>query len=77
MDLYKAIQELHEEKARLDQVIASLEELLRSGESLKDFHFEKRRGRKSMSPNERLAVSQRMKNYWARRRSQNASQASS
>ena len=76
MDLYKAIQELHAEKARLDQVIASLEELLRSGESLKDFHFEKRRGRKSMSAAERLAVSQRMKNYWARRRAQTAARAS-
>jgi hypothetical protein len=71
MDLYKAIQELHAEKERLDQVIASLEELLRSGQSLKDFHFEKRRGRKSMSTTERLAVSLRMKNYWARRRTQN------
>ncbi len=72
MDLYKAIQELHEEKARLDQVISSLEELLRSGKSLKDFHFEKRRGRNSMRPAERAAVSQRMKNYWARRRAQSA-----
>ena len=73
MDLYKAIRELHEEKARLDQVIASMEELLRSGESLKNFHFEKRRGRKSMSASERTLVSERMKNYWAKRRAQSNS----
>jgi hypothetical protein len=72
MDLYKTIRELHEEKARLDQVIVSLEELVRSGEPLREFRFEKRRGRKSMSPAERQAVSQRMKTYWARRRAAQA-----
>lgn len=68
MDLYKVIRELHEEKTKLDQVITSLEELVRTGEPFKDFRFEKRRGRKSMNTAERQLVSQRMKSYWAKRR---------
>ena len=70
MDLSKVIQDLNAEKAKLERVIASLEELQRfaglavppapgSGE---------RRGRKPMSPEEKLAVSERMKKYWASRR---------
>jgi hypothetical protein len=72
MDLYKAIRILHAEKSRLDHVIANLEELERTGGSLKDFRFERRRGRKSMSQEERREVSERMRNYWARRRGQMA-----
>jgi len=68
MDLYKAIRELHEEKKRLDQVIASLEALLAVEEAKKNQEPEKRRGRKAMSPEERLQVSQRMRAYWAARR---------
>ncbi len=73
MDLYKAIRELYEEKKRLDEVIASLEAFLASkaglGPELEQ--FQKRRGRKSMSPEERKQVSERMKEYWASRRRQN------
>jgi hypothetical protein len=70
MDLYLAIQGLYVEKEKLELVIASLEELQRaaglrvppapgSGQ---------RRGRKSMSPEDRKEVSERMKKHWASRR---------
>ncbi|HTP89521.1 MAG TPA: hypothetical protein VMJ34_21375 [Bryobacteraceae bacterium] len=73
MDIYKAIQELIQEKKRLDAVIASLES--RSNGALRE---KKRRGRKSMSTEERAAVSRRMAAYWAARRGdQNAGSASS
>ena len=73
MDLYKAIRELVEEKRRIDQIIASLEEMLARGpvgpqgrDASKD--APKRRGRKSMSPEERREVSARMARYWAEKR---------
>jgi hypothetical protein len=69
MDLYKAIQELYTEKERLERVIASLEELLRSaGAAPALTAATKRRGRKFMDPKERQEVSERMKKYWANRR---------
>jgi len=71
MDLYKAIRELHAEKKRLEEAIASLEELLEAKaatDSLNLDSLRKRRGRKSMGPEERRLVSERMKKYWASRR---------
>jgi hypothetical protein len=68
MDLYKAIQDLYAEKEKLERVIASLEELQRSSGPLPELPKPKRRGRKSMSPEERLEVSERMKKYWETRR---------
>ena len=69
MDLYKAIQDLYAEKEKLERVIASLEELQRTSGSLPSLpRTAKRRGRKSMSPEERQEVSQRMKKYWESRR---------
>jgi len=65
MDLQKAIRDLYEEKERLDGVIASLEQYLRTNGA----GVEKRkRGRKSMGPEERQVVSARMRDYWAARR---------
>ena len=58
MDLYRLIDELLAEKRRLDELIAYLEG---AGES-------KKRGRKGMSRDERRAVSERMRDYWARRK---------
>jgi hypothetical protein len=70
MDLYKAIQDLYAEKEKLERVIASLEELQRTAGSLPAMPKPaKRRGRKSMSPSERQEVSERMRKYWAGRRS--------
>ena len=73
MDLYKAIRELVEEKKRIDRIIASLEAMLAKGRVspagkilLKE--PPKRRGRKSMSADERKQVSERMARYWAQKR---------
>ena len=65
MDIYKLIHDLMQEKKRLDAVIASLE--TRSNGSTR---AKSRRGRKSMNPDERAAVSRRMAAYWAARRGQ-------
>ncbi|MCC6859039.1 MAG: hypothetical protein IT158_10780 [Bryobacterales bacterium] len=63
MDLYKSIRELYEQKKRLDVVIASLEELQKTGAE-----EPKRRGRKQMDAQARQEVSERMRRYWAARR---------
>jgi hypothetical protein len=65
------IQELLEEKRRLEQIIAFLQALehpLFGGQQGKPAKGS--RGRKSMSPLERLAVSERMRRYWATRKEQ-------
>ena len=63
MDYWKALRELYAEKAKLDKAIATLESLVAG-------HSEpvSRRGRKSMSEDERKEVSERMRKYWASRR---------
>jgi len=73
MDLQKVLRELYEEKKRLEDVIASLEALqsgadARGPESDGSADSARRRGRKSMGPEERAKVSQRMKRYWAGKR---------
>ena len=65
MDLQKAIQELYEEKERIEAVIASLERFLLTREEVP---AKRKRGRKSMGPEERQEVSERMRTYWAGRR---------
>ena len=70
MDLYKAIHDLMQEKKRLDAVIASLE--MGTNGAVRE---KSRRGRKSMSPDERAIVSKRMAAYWAARRAQTATAA--
>ncbi|MBV6434051.1 MAG: hypothetical protein IANPNBLG_04293 [Bryobacteraceae bacterium] len=73
MDLFKAIRELYEEKQRIDEVIAHLE-FLSANRTVPGRLADagpppaSRRGRKSMGAEERLEVSRRMKDYWARRR---------
>jgi hypothetical protein len=64
MDLDKVIRELHQERAKIDLVIESLEQLIRTGTLTLGDH----RGRKSMAAEERRIVSERMKKYWASRR---------
>ena len=65
MDLQKTIDFLRGEIRRLERVVASLEEL-RDGVTAAA--VEKRRGRKTMSLEERLEASERMRRYWAGRR---------
>jgi hypothetical protein len=67
MDLRQALEQLYAEKKRIENVIASLEALLRNGEEPGPVQ-PSRRGRKSMSAEERRQVSERMKKYWADRR---------
>lgn len=67
MDFYPAIRELHEEKKRLDRLIAALE-AIENGENPEEMARASRRGRKAMSEDERKLVSERMKRYWAGRR---------
>ena len=72
MDLYRAIRDLYSEKKRLEEAIASLEQLLEAkaaSEPVNLAALKKRRGRKSMPPEERRKVSERMRKYWAARRS--------
>lgn len=80
MDLYRAIRELYAEKKRLEEAIASLEELLATKSGVAELKLEglrrrNRRGRKSMPAAERREVSERMKKYWAQRRSRPAKAA--
>lgn len=77
MDLYKAIRELVEEKKRIDRIIASLEAMLARGRLTPEGKPPikppaKRRGRKSMSSEERQEVSQRMARYWASKRAKSS-----
>jgi hypothetical protein len=64
MDFWEALAELHKERERLTVVIRNLEALVQG----KDVGPMSRRGRKSMSPEERSEVSERMRRYWAGRR---------
>jgi hypothetical protein len=68
MDLFAAIRDLRKERDRMDKMIAFLERRVdpeRRGEIGKGAS---RRGRKSMSLEERREVSDRMRRYWAARR---------
>jgi hypothetical protein len=68
MDLLKTIQELYEERKRLDGAIAALESVVEAHADSPNGAPPARRGRKSMSREERLKVSERMRKYWAARR---------
>jgi len=65
MDIHKALCQLHDEKKRLDAAIAALEARIAASTGKS-----RRPGRKSMSPQARREVSQRMSRYWAARRAQ-------
>ena len=68
MNINKAIRDLYAEKKRLDNVIASLEEMQHAPALVNAAVSEKKRGRKSMDEQARAQVSDRMKRYWAGRR---------
>lgn len=68
MDLSKVIRKLYDERAKLDHIIASLEELHKSAAAREPEAPKKRRGRKSMDAEARKEVSERMRKYWANRR---------
>ncbi len=68
MDVYEAIRDLRKERDRLDATIAVLEARVKWERQQKSGKGKSRRGRKTMSPEERLQVSERMRRYWAARR---------
>ncbi len=71
MDVLKALRELYLEKSRLDRLIAICESKINE----QDRRLSRsKRGRKSMSSDERKVVSERMRNYWASRRGQDSGQ---
>lgn len=74
MDVFKMIEQLREERDNLDVVIAHLQSISQrraAGPSPKTAsRTGKRRGRKSMSPEERSVVAERMKIYWAQKRAE-------
>jgi hypothetical protein len=76
MDLDEAIRALYVEKKKLELFIASLEGLQSSTKGAPPFRVRRRRGRKTMSPEERVEVSERMKSYWAERRRSGEASAS-
>ena len=66
---YKIIEELYSERAHLDEVIRALESLRgEPGDSSAKQPPAPRRGRRSMSQEERREVSKRMRKYWQKRR---------
>jgi peptidoglycan hydrolase CwlO-like protein len=67
MDLYKAIQELRDEKMRLDRAIAALEKGVGSNDA--------RSERRAWNAEARRAAAERMKKYWAQRKQQAAGKA--
>ncbi len=71
MDVIKTLRGLYQEKHRLDAAIAILEGRLQK----KPTRATGRRGRKSMSPEEREAASVRMRRYWEKRRREQKSKA--
>ena len=73
MDLDAIIHELLDERNRLDRMIQALEQGM--GE-FPDKPLKSRRGRKSMDGPARQEVSDRMKQYWAKRRAQDSSPTS-
>jgi hypothetical protein len=72
MDINKTLQELYEERRRLDMAIAQLE-VRRSAQA--KIALRSRRGRKAMSEEQRRAVSLRMAKYWEARKAAQAAPA--
>jgi len=72
MDLYRIIYDLVQERNRIQRIIESLESMNPgfSAKNLRRTEPRKRRGRKSMDPAARAEVSERMKRYWAKRRTE-------
>jgi len=68
MDIYKAIDELKNEKKRLDRAIEALE----AGKGAPE---ERSGRRRTWNSDARSAAAERMKKYWAQRRQQNAVKA--
>ena len=69
MELRHIIEKLYRERQKLDDILASLEQV-QAAQAAREQRVKKRRGRTSMDAEERKEVSRRMRDYWARRRVQ-------
>ena len=74
MDLIKIIQELRQERDKVETIISSLEQLQGRAFVAKASTIS-RRGRRSMDAAGRMEVSRRMKSYWENRRKNAPSEA--
>lgn len=72
MDVYRYLKELHAHKRRLDKTIARLEAALAKDPDTPGAPAGRRGRKPGMSTEEREIISQRMRNYWARRRARAA-----
>ena len=73
VNINQAIKELLAEKERLDRAIAHLEAMEKHKPAANVTpKVPKRRGRKTMDAKARREVSERMRKYWAKRKSQEA-----
>jgi hypothetical protein len=70
MDLQETIRQLQVQKRQIDVAIANLEDLQGTHDGGGNIVMINRRGRKSMGPEERQRVSDRIRRYWATRREQ-------
>lgn len=68
IDLRKVLKDLYTQRERLEHVITSLEALQQGSAGELPALKKTNRGRKSMGPEERREVSERMRKYWAARR---------
>ncbi|MGA2193801.1 MAG: hypothetical protein ABSH40_00915 [Bryobacteraceae bacterium] len=68
IDLRKVLKDLYTQRDRLEHVITSLEALQQGSAAELLPQKKTNRGRKSMGPEERREVSERMRKYWAARR---------
>ena len=70
MDLYHIIDQLVRERTRVQRIIESLEAIDGGASGGEALPVAKRRGRRSMDGAARREVSERMKQYWAKRRAE-------
>ena len=68
MQLEHYLRELRDRREKLCRAITALEELTKTEAQDRGEVVTPKRGRKSMGPDERRQVSERMKQYWASRR---------
>jgi hypothetical protein len=67
MDLTRILEQFYAERDRVRQAIATLEQFQQERNTTVPAH--RKRGRKSMGAEERKVVAERMKIYWAKKRS--------
>jgi len=75
MEIQKVIEYLNHQRAMINETISCLERLSEGSTPTVSSIPAKRRGRKFMHEDDRQKVSERMKQYWASRRSEQSQHA--